>query len=478
MIKKKASDLIKTILLDDRTVFRILYACIVILVVLSAFTVCHIDLSYWNMTWGKTFLECIHSGKLRYFAIALEEKGTPTNYSFLMNLSFSFWIIPIYIIEVLIGKTISYYVYAAWYKVFIIIITLLTVKSFKEVIFKLYGDKNKSEVSAVLYLLSSMVLLGSIADGQVDFLGMYFFMKGMLCFVNKEYVKMSLFSSLAIIVKGFAIMFYFPVILLLFGNDLLKVIKHIIIVFIPTILDKIFTLLFFVDYARIRSDLYERIKYDFVGRLFQFSIFRTSLFLFICVVVCVICYYLSVTGKVEKSYYPFFGSLIFVSFLIIVDCHPNWFFYCIPCMIIMGFSFVSSEVFLLLYFGINMMYMLLMTSITGLKIDNLMIKNSLLAAFIDVDYEFWFLHHFYEMVFTTKCTYIFATVLSGLMFAVLLIYAYESGKRIVSGKKLTISAVENRAFNNFLLIANALPMGLYFAATYIIFIHAVMINSR
>ena len=190
---------------DDSSIKRVLTIFAVIMVILSAFTLCNVDLVNWNMVWGKNLLECIRQGKIRDFAVIMEKLERPTNYNIALNFSFALWELPLYLVELAIGKTISYIIYAAWYKVLIIMVTIFTIKKIRAIISELVEESQRRryvEIATILYIVSPIALLASIGQGQVDFLGNFLFVSGILCFVKQDYRGMTLWVSLAAVVKG------------------------------------------------------------------------------------------------------------------------------------------------------------------------------------------------------------------------------------------------------------------------------------
>ncbi len=473
---------ITEILSNDSLIRKLLKVIIVFLIILSAFTLCNVDLANWNMVWGKTLLECIRTGKVRDFALILEKNGTPTNYNIVLNLSFSVWEFPIYLIEMITGRVISYYIYAAWYKVLIIIVTIITLKRFRMIIGEIAPVYNRDyyiELCTFLYLLSPVLLLASIGQGQVDFLGNYFFVNAIYAFMKNNFRNMTLWISIALIVKGFALFFYFPVLILVFGKDLFRIFKHIIIAIIPAAISKVLSIVVFKDFKRI-SDYMSR-NLDFTGRVFEESIQYTSLFLLVCVIVCGGCYYISVSGKTKYYHYILSGSIIFIAFAMTINWHPQWWIYCLPIFIIIGCFYNSLESFLIYFLGMNSAFLLLVTSRPGLIDDNKLMETSLLAVFLDFKYQYWYLGHFYEKIFTRYDREVFSSILIGIMILIVWIFYIEASKRPVGSINNPIIEEKEIVSNyriNFLILLQAVPMILFLAASYVIYIHAVMINSR
>ena len=427
-----------------------------VLVFLSAFTLCHADLIGWNVTWGRQFLECIKNGNTREFQLILESKNMPTNYNIFLNAFFALSLSPIYLIELISKYTIDNYIYASWFKLNIVFFTFLTLNIFSKCLKELEINQTKAEFLKFLYIASPFCLLSSIGMGQIDFLGNYFFVSGIYMFLQKKYNRMSIFIALAATVKGFALIFYIPVIILLYGKDIKKLLKHLLITLSIPVIVSLVTRIYFIDYSRISSALEEH--YGFAERIFAISADKTSVFIFIAVIICGLSYYFSQHELVKPYYYVSSGMIIFSSFVLLVLWHPQWLIYSLPLLLIIAAYYKKFDDFLILNLIMNTSYIIYINANKGFAMDLNLISQSLLAHIIPTANSD--IHHFIEKFVDISKLQAFQSIFTPVFILITVIFIIERQTSKVSLESCSINPAKEFQC---LLIFQLAPMVIFIA---------------
>lgn len=325
--------------------------------VLYAYTVSQIDCNTITL-WGHDLLASLFRGELTEFpAYTFETHGTATNYSLLVNVITAISLLPIFVVEKIIGFTFNYVVINMWYKTFILVVHIIDIYLFYRILDRLDFTHTKKVKGVIYYMLSSVICITILGKGQVDIYIVTFVMLGMLCFMNEKYIYMSILMGLALVIKPFAILIVAPLYLLMIHKLRGKVIVNSIITIIPFVIDETITKLLmpsYSEYKEITSQLFkESYRLSRVEQLFNLKINNVLVFFAAILIISFIAFYIGKARDAKLRDYLVFPSLMYISYGIFVSSSSYWFIAIIPALVIMGLKLSDIREFELLYFGSN-----------------------------------------------------------------------------------------------------------------------------
>ncbi|MCR4673583.1 MAG: hypothetical protein K5675_01120 [Lachnospiraceae bacterium] len=362
---------------------KYLYVLILLLQVFLAFGfVLFMDVQI-IVNWLLTFWDCVWSGSIREYAQALIEAKNPSNYNILLNIIMAMGMFPIYAIDRLMKLGISIDAFCIWFKALILLANLGT----EYYVIKIAEHYNAYEKTKIImfYLTSVFLLYGSLALGQIDCFGNFFAVLAFWEWIRKKHGRMCLWMSLAIMFKGLAAFLLIPIFLLEFGKSYLQIIKYGMIFLIMPLVSMIFGKYIFLGYGAMVSEV-NHTSYDFYERIFENSLWNTSI-----VVVFLVClsFYLvwkSHQGNVVQEDYIFYPLLMFCGFITFVVWHPQWMIYC-TLFLAIALTKIEERYAIPLGFLLNSSYILFIatrwvTYGSNGCIDNMMVQHSLMAKLI------------------------------------------------------------------------------------------------
>lgn len=309
----------------------------------------HLDLEYIS-TWGVFLLEHIHHGELYNYAIDLFNMDYGTNYNLFQNVNVALWCLIPYLFSCITGMVVPMVVYRTLIKLVVAIIHCLCCRELYKVIIKLGFDHRKAFVSALLYFCSPVVIIHGIGIGQIDGIGILFFLISLRLYLEKRYWLMSIVMGLTLLSKFFMIMFYVPLLLLNFGK-IKQYAKYLGLTITVIALDKILTRLLINNYS-VQASVHN--TESFYPRLFHISFNYESVVIMLVLILCGICLMIG-NRNIKKSYHwLLFPSMIFFVFFLFVFWHPQWIIYVLPILLIMGCYVANEWEYLLFYTGFTM----------------------------------------------------------------------------------------------------------------------------
>lgn len=97
------------------------------------------------------------------------------------------------------------------------------------------NDEDNSKIISIIFITSPIAIFAVFIFGQYDIISVFFTMLGYYYYVKNDYLKFSIFFSLAISIKFFPLLIFVPL-LLLVEKRLLQILKYGIISVSATIL--------------------------------------------------------------------------------------------------------------------------------------------------------------------------------------------------------------------------------------------------
>lgn len=231
-------------------------------------------------------------------------------------------------------KTITKFNYmtiVAWYKLLIILFNVLTAKYIAKINYLI--SKNKRKIN-YLYLTSPFVLYSSLVFSSYDIFSVLFCTIAFYYYCKKEILRFSIFFSIAIACKYFALLIFIPLLLLREKN-----IMNIIIYFLLAFSISIISILAYVD----NVNFIESITYVTKIKAFTGSVnFIKLISLFSYLALCIYIYFTKITDtksiiklSILSSQFTYF--LFFLAF----KWHPQWIIIIIPFMIL-SYNYINN----------------------------------------------------------------------------------------------------------------------------------------
>ena len=274
----------------------------------------HPDLSS-IVYWGTSFLDCIFNHNLPDFQlICFLKNNTPSNYTVFINFINAIWLTPLYLIGRLLHHSFSIGTFAIYYKFFVYIIFIASISIMQRICNLLHLSEKQQPFLLAFLLSSPIVFLETAAKGQVDVLGNFFFLLAILCFLDKKYIKASLWIGISITIKPFAILFFIPALLLLLFREKFKILLYAICASIFPFINWVITHFYFHDYSYYKKLLEDNISKDlhfyYLENIYHISFAQCSVFLLCAGIICFACLYISEHLTVHKEYFILFPALL------------------------------------------------------------------------------------------------------------------------------------------------------------------------
>lgn len=336
---------------------RVLICITFAISLLYVFTVSHVDCNTITM-WGYDLLKSLFEGSVsRFPEYTYEMHFMPNNYSLFDNAITAVFLLPVFLVEFFAGIAINSVIYDIWFKVLILAIHIVDIVILYKLLDILQFEHAKKIKGIILYMLSTIVCICVVGKGQVDIFTVTFIMLGMLCFIRKKYIYMSILLGLAFLTKPFALLVIAPFYLLAISRFREKVFLYGIISVIPYVLDFTLTRILMPGYAEMKelnAEIFKEAEGSTrIEELFSVHINSVYVFIAIVIIICFIAFRKGKNQEVTIKDYLLYPTLMYISYGVFVSPSCNWFITIVPSLIIMGLSFKNEEDFELLYFGCN-----------------------------------------------------------------------------------------------------------------------------
>ncbi len=341
---------------NNRTEY-VLFIIAIIVSLLYIFTIAQSDMRT-IANWGYDLLESIKLGALSEFpAYTNDLRQMPSNYTMLANMTTAAWLSPLYIIQNIVGSTFPMEIYWLWYKCLIGIIHFVNVYLIGKVLSKLNVASRNINIIRILYMLSTIVLVTVIGQGQIDMICLLFVLLGYHYLINGKYMLMALMFGISLIFKPFALLMVVPVLILLSAKLKGRTLLSALITALPYGINVLATKLIMPEYDRYVNLVNEQSK-EIMGsnrieEIFALRINSILVFFAAMLILCFICYYRSWHNGIKITDYIILPTLGFMMYALFVSPAAYWFIIIIPSLYLMGQFFEKRYEFYLLNLGIN-----------------------------------------------------------------------------------------------------------------------------
>lgn len=291
--------------------------------------------------WGYDLLESLRIGELYNFpAYTNDLRHMPSNYTLLSNMTTAIWLGPVYLIQNITGSEIAFEVYQLWYKCLIGAVHFLNVYLLRKTLVKINLPAHSIDNICILYMLSTVVLISVIGQGQIDMICLLFTILGYNYLIDGKYCMMSLMFGIGIIYKPFIILVATPIIILLSNKIRIKTIATSVILITPYIVNLLLTHILMPEYGEY-VDLVNQQSKEIMGsnrieEIFALRINSVLIFIGAVLILCFICYYISWHKKTKDNYYIIMPTVSFLLYAVFVSPAAYWFIIIVPMLLLMG----------------------------------------------------------------------------------------------------------------------------------------------
>ena len=199
--------------------------------------------------------------------------------------------------------------------------------------------EKQARLIPVLFATSPIALFAVFIFGQYDIIGLFFTMVGFYYYIKNNYIKFSIFFSIAISLKFFPLIIFLPLILLV-EKRVLYLAKYILIALAATLLQ----FLIYYKSEVFRHEIFAITK-DQAGALKNFSIspFMGIPYLFIIVIIiCLYAYIRDPEDNDEKNKLAVFLSISsYACMFSTIVWHPQWLIIIMP-FFALSFVYVNN----------------------------------------------------------------------------------------------------------------------------------------
>lgn len=337
--------------------------------------------------WSIKLLDCmsrLHPGG--YVAALYEGNHMGSNYNILVNMLNALWELPLYLLARITHHNFSLEIYGCWLNFLILLAYFLCLYVLWHIFESLGFNERAGYQGMILFSASTFLQWGALAMGQIDLIGTAFFFIFIRFLLIKKYDKAMLFASCAVVFKGLVLLFILPIILLLFGAEIKKMLRSLAVFCVIPLLSKLIELCFFPGYGKMVRLANGR--YEFGNLFFEYNIFGASNILIAFAVILFICWYKAINKKVFWYDYLLMPLAAFCAFVTYMQWHPQWLVCGVIFLVAAALCFKKKIVFHLLYFGTNLSYLIFIVCTYRTyeynkgTVDNNMLTTSLLGKII------------------------------------------------------------------------------------------------
>ncbi len=274
---------------------------------------------------AKLLINCIIEGELGdYYGYALNFMIPicAPNYNILLYGIVAIIILPLFLTEILVGIVVPDILYEILFAIVLSCTFVFVGRIVNKIVIKIGIDNKKADIIEYLFLLSPILLFGSIGFKQLDIFYIAVVLYSLLFYIEGRYNLFALTMSISIAMKTFPIFIFIPLVLM-FEKRIYRIVKYFAEgLSIP--------FLFYIIWGHQES--YQSIQktmesiYGFTYQIFanqlptgmgSFSIFVASWF-----IICFWCYYRISRGSWENV--MSISVLVYSFFAVFVTWHPQY----------------------------------------------------------------------------------------------------------------------------------------------------------
>lgn len=259
--------------------------------------------------------------------------GSYITYDFPIYIFFGIWNLPLYFITKIwnINWTEST-ICIIYAKSFLLILEILCLIIIKKILQFFSFTKDEQKMYNLLFMSSSIVIMVIAMFGGYEILSILFTLIGIYFYLKDDLKKFTLFFTIAISLKLFALFIYIP--LLIFKEKKIwKIIIYAICSLILVILPKIIywnAPLYYESMHQFEESMFNKFSISYIMGPYG----KISIFIILYAFICFWCYHKKTDNKKLQNIYTMYIPLIVFGFFILFgEIHPQWSILVIPYII-------------------------------------------------------------------------------------------------------------------------------------------------
>ena len=340
----------------------------------------------------------------------------------LVYIIFAIWNLPLKVLglmhDVAAGGVTLSIVELAWTKLLIAVFYFATAYVMFLIGRLLSAHSQRAKYIAIIFATSPIAIFGAFIFGQYDIIGVFFTMVGFYFYIKRDYLKFSLFFSLAISLKMFPLVLFVPL-LLLVEKRILQIIKYVGVALSVTLLQ----ILIYYPSTAFRNDVFSVAdgRISFLAELNLSPVNSSPYLIILFTVICIYAYIKEVDLDAEQ--YRTAINLSLLSYAVLfstVFWHPQWLLMIVPFFALAHLSIREAWKSYLLDIAGMFAFIYITVNQWENNVDVAMLKHGLLRS------SFSYIPLSTRQLFLPQFTYIFMGVFFVYLFAPLLIQWFQS----------------------------------------------------
>lgn len=317
----------------------------------------------------------------------IESIQVSANYNIVLYLLLAIGILPFVMIYKLLGVQYTETGILLWVNLLLTIAVVYSGFLLYKIALDMKMKENRAKMTGYLYLSSILLIFSTVGFSQLDIFYILIMLWALRKYLNYEYVKFSLFMSVAIMLKSFPIIIFVPLILVV-EKRLLHIIKYLLLGVSSTL---VYGLIFGNNYgyAVTKEELGE--LYNFAGRLFASGtpVGIGNCAFYIVIVVCLCVWIFGKECKKEDvwKYVIIIPTVLFGTFMIFVGWHPQWLAVLAPFLALALGTITKNRELLYCEWGIGVMYCIVSMWTYQKNVDVYMVNHGVLPMFTNYYYQ-------------------------------------------------------------------------------------------
>lgn len=259
-----------------------------------------------------------------------------------------------------------------WTKLLLVIFYFASAFVIYKISKQITNNVDNSKIVSIIFATSPIAIFAVFIFGQYDIIGVFFTMLGFYYYVKNDYLKFSIFFSLAISIKFFPLLIFVPL-LLLVEKRLLQILKYGIISVSATILQ----ILMYLHNTAFRERIFSLAsgKISSSAVYYLTSINNAPILTTVFIVLCIYTYFKNINSNDEKNKLSIYVSILSYAVMFsTVIWHPQWLIIIIPFFAFANIYIRDVKKLVLIDIAGTFSYMYIVSNIWSANVDASMVR--------------------------------------------------------------------------------------------------------
>lgn len=288
---------------------------------------------------------------------------------------FAVWNIPLKVLGIVPHPTqVVRRAVLMWYKLLPVSLYMICGYFIYKICMEIGMGKKKSKICTYAFYTTPIGFFSQFIFGQYDVFTLFFMLIGIYYYFKGKDFLFILFFALSVPFKYFSLLVFLPL-LLLKEKNVWKIIRSVVLVAIPYVLELV------IYYP---SEVFREYVLGFgaTGYIFEATIrigeYNVSYSVIIFALVCAWAYFTNVQGRTEWAEWAFFlvGISIFVAFGI-SRWHPQWLLMGMPFFLISAFMHKDTKIWMILDILLMLVFSIYVVNYWKDRVDQFLMSNGI-----------------------------------------------------------------------------------------------------